>query len=670
MRSLINKKMTIFQNVDSLLVELFPRYKASGGDLNVLKEELEDYYSYGPYKPKITIKDGLVTIEVDSPRIVNEEKDYNNVVSLCESGNYKQAKEILNRLLKNNPTNSEYHRIYGQILSDEGEQEEAINYLIDALRWDSKNVFALIMMGNIFVRSKKDFETGRKYYDQALKIRPEDYFAMTNIGGLLLQLRKFEEATEYLEKSYAINPDYPTTLFNLSVAYREQGAPLIAFDFATECLKKTAKQESFHKSVVDFTVDLAQDYVKTDTGERVFEEYNDYLEREFKTKIQLEVDLNLPTAAKLEIAQNYNRGYHLIKYKPNYPAVAHLKMHELVHLQFIEEARREKANMLFVSGAEKRVKFLRDTEKEIIKLRREGLPEDSISTYLTALYEGINLQVYNTPIDLFIEDYLNENYKELRPYQFISLLNLLNEGQRAVTNKRAQQLAPQVIFKASKILNIVYAIQFKDLFGIDLTKDFEPLPYELKEAETMWEEFVEYRTDRNPGEEYEIVKHWGEDLKLDAYFELVDEIDFRNKPQSIEELLTSASEDPLEVEQDTNFKERETKKFLETQEEIGINQAVMWFMVDALKYFSNLPKERIKEIAFEIAMVGIRGINPSEGHSYTLKTITEKEFTGYHLLAYYYTSWSLVLPEMVSQLNLPFEKEYEMASSLFNSPQK
>jgi tetratricopeptide (TPR) repeat protein len=53
----------------------------------------------------------------------------------------------------------------GQILSDEGDQEEAINCLIDALRWDSKNAWALVMMGNIFAKYKNDIPTAMKYYD-------------------------------------------------------------------------------------------------------------------------------------------------------------------------------------------------------------------------------------------------------------------------------------------------------------------------------------------------------------------------------------------------------------------------------------------------------------------------------------------------------------------------
>ncbi|MBK8669134.1 MAG: hypothetical protein IPN89_06580 [Saprospiraceae bacterium] len=73
-------------------------------------------------------------------------------------GKYADAKPILKKLIEKNPAISEYHRIMGQILSDEGDQDEAINCLIDSLRWDSKNGWALLMMGNILLSSKMMFQ--------------------------------------------------------------------------------------------------------------------------------------------------------------------------------------------------------------------------------------------------------------------------------------------------------------------------------------------------------------------------------------------------------------------------------------------------------------------------------------------------------------------------------
>lgn len=89
-------------------------------------------------------------------------------------------------------------------------------------------------------------------------------------------------------------------------------------------------------------------------------------------------------------------------------------------------------------------------------------------------------------------------------------------------------------------------------------------------------------------------------------------------------------------------------------------------LVDALQYFKGMPKEKIKNIAVEIAMQGTQGYHP-EKKGYKVNSIPKKEFSGNHILAYYYVSWSLVMPEMVSQLQLPFEEEYKMALSLHKS---
>ena len=203
--------MKILLEIDDFLLELFPAYKDSNKNLDILKEELAQYYTYGPFKPSVTIKDGWATITIDTPSIVNQEVDYRKVVSFCEKGKFTEAKKILVPLIGKNPTNSEYHRILGQVLSEEGDQEEAINSLIDALKWDPKNGYALLMMGNIFAKYKNDVDTAMKYYNQALKINPKDNIAVNNIGANLLQLGKTKEGIEYLEKAYELNPDYVNT---------------------------------------------------------------------------------------------------------------------------------------------------------------------------------------------------------------------------------------------------------------------------------------------------------------------------------------------------------------------------------------------------------------------------------------------------------------------------
>ena len=81
-------------------------------------------------------------------------------------------------------------------------------------------------------------------------------------------------------------------------------------------------------------------------------------------------------------------------------------------------------------------------------------------------------QVYNQPLDLFIEDFLYREYPEARPLQFLSLLKLLREATEAVRNKQALEFSPPAVHKASMVLNLVMALQFRDLFGYDALPDF------------------------------------------------------------------------------------------------------------------------------------------------------------------------------------------------------
>jgi hypothetical protein len=64
-------------------------------------------------------------------------------------------------------------------------------------------------------------------------------------------------------------------------------------------------------------------------------------------------------------------------------------------------------------------------------------------------------------------------------------------------------------------------------------------------------------------------------------------------------------------------------------------------------------------------MQGAHGYNPEL--KYRLNHIPNKVFSGYQILAYYYVSWALAIPEMLSQLQLPYDKEYELAVKLWNN---
>lgn len=388
--------MLIVHKINDFLFDLFPKAKAFGNSINILKEELTTFYSFGPYKPEISVNSDDIQILIDVSSIINQQPEYDKVIAFCEKKKFAEAKKTLEPLIKVNPTVSEYHRILGQILSDEGNQDEAINSLIDSLKWDPKNAYALIMMGNIFSKYKDDIGTACKYYNEAIEQNPNDFIAINNLGTNLIQLGKWDEGLKYLEAAYEINPDYPNTNYGIGLANEHLGKTLIAFEYSIRTLKKCGKHEQdlFNHSL-SLVIKTAEQWIKTETGKKVFNEYKSYLEKLVEKEIRVEVASEIPTAAKIEFAENYNRDFHLIKYNNKYLAVEHLMMHELVHLDFVIEARKINANMLFISGGDKKVKFIRDHSESIKKITGGGVQQGvDIELYhrFVRRYQSTNIQ--------------------------------------------------------------------------------------------------------------------------------------------------------------------------------------------------------------------------------------------------------------------------------------
>jgi tetratricopeptide (TPR) repeat protein len=472
-----------------------------------------------------------------------------------------------------------------------------------------------------------------------------------------MELGQKSEARKYFEKAHEADPDYPNTYYGLAYLAKLEGDHQSAFENSITALFKNDKRDQLYSLSFQMAEESAKELVAKGDEMGLVSDYVSELKEKTGKDIVVERDPKIPTAAKIEIAENYNRDYHLVKYKPDYPAVEHLIMHELSHLDFTADARNKKANLLFVTKDKYQEAFIKAFEKDIKKLSRQGFPEDKIAGYFRELFQGINRQAYNTPIDLFIEDMLYKKYRELRPYQFLSLFNMVLQGIDATTRKDIVKMVPQQVLSVSKVYNLVNALHFKSLYGFDLVRAHKPSNKEMRLANNLYHEFKEYRFDRVPGKEFQLVQRWAELMNIDKYFDLVPEALTKTKPvqddpATYSEMKTADIELPSPEEL--------TKKFIEEHSKGDVNMAVCMYMIGALKYFEQFPREDIKEMAFDIAMVGTSGIDPDK-KGYTVPSIEGKEFSGYHLLAYYYVSWALAVPEMLSELQLPFDKEYEIA---------
>jgi tetratricopeptide (TPR) repeat protein len=554
----------------------------------------------------------------------------------------------------------------GQILSDEGHQEEAINCLIDALRWDSKNHWALLMMGNIQAKFLKDVPTGLKYYDQALLVNPTDYITLSNVAYLLFQENRLEDAKKQAWEALRISDNYPNAHFILALIAEKENDLHSAFYSSIQSLKFAKETDELYQNGFRKAFEIARTIATDFEGKKIFYTYKSQLEKEGGIPIAIDADDTIKTAAKIEFAERYHRDKHHVKYKSTYPAVEHLVMHEMTHLDFVIQARAAQLNQLFISTPENKQNFLASIQPAILKLKNMGLDEAVITTFSEGIFDGMNLQTYNTPIDVFIEDFLYKEYAELRPYQFLSLYNLLEEAVKSVTDERIIDLIPAAIIAKTKIYSLVNALQFDDLFGVNRIEEFKATPKELQQAEAFYTQFLDRKDHRKPGEEFELVRQWAKALELDNFFALENEYQLETKT-NIDDFLEQLQQDPFGLNDTEDPQQvQEMADFQKAQEEIGLNTAVVMFMVEALQYFKAMPMEAIKKIAFEIAILGQQGID-TETQNYIVSSIPNKRFSGYQLLSFYYVSWALSVPEHVGELGLDYKDEYEMAIKMVNN---
>jgi len=340
--------MQIKHKIDDFLYTIFPLVEK--GDLEALKSEFLEYYSYGIIKPEVSIEGDWIIIDVDTTTILSQKAEYQKVVELCDQGNYADAKPILENLIAKNPSVSEYHRIMGQIQSDEGEQNEAINCLIDALRWDSKNGWALLMMGNIFSKFKNDMATAMKYYDQAIVANPEDYISLVNIGWLLFEQKQIEQSKKYLNEALKINNQFPNTHFAFGMIAEHEGDLATAFKNYIQAVRFSENKDTLYQKSARKCFDVANEIIESGLGKNIYLKYKKKLEYEGEKVIELVKDESIKTPAKFEFAETHRKESHTVRYKESYPAVEHLIMHEMVHLDYVLQARKENVNQLFTSN--------------------------------------------------------------------------------------------------------------------------------------------------------------------------------------------------------------------------------------------------------------------------------------------------------------------------------
>jgi tetratricopeptide (TPR) repeat protein len=658
--------MEIIFQLSEINFDIYPDLKIYSENISHNIDEIKEFfireYTIGPFTPKVTIDNNIVIINIDTESYDKYINEFNKATQLADLKKYEESKEILSKLINKNPTVSDFYRVYGQILECQGKIEEAKNYLIDSLKWNPNNKYALLMMGNIFARHYNDIETANIYHNKVLSIDPNDHIALNNIGGNLANLGKYDDALRYFELAVNINDTYPNTHYGLALIYNKNGEYLKSFESATKSIKLSYQNNNeLYQQSESLAFNSAFEFVKNDKNiTEIIQNYKKKIQNECGTEIKIEESNTIDFPARTQYAENHNRNYHLILFKRNTPAFQHLIMHELSHIDLANQAKKIGKNKLFATDNSHIKLFIRNSEKQISALNKSGLPEKNITDFINSLFNGLSTQIFNAPIDLFIEDFLYNKYPENRPYQFFALQSFQKTYIESSKNKDIIKFAPKFVRDANIIYNLIHAFQFYELFGLDFTTQYSDLILYKALSRKFYNQFLDYNEHKNPGDEYILINKWGKELKLDKYFKIIEKSDEKISDNYLTDLIEKIKKDPLNIDKS---KRKNAIHRLSFKDDPAGSMAVTMYCLEALILFQGKENDFIQQVSSEIALLGTYGFNPYDNQKkYTLKSIPDKQFTALELLSFEYVGFKKVFPELDTQLD--FENEYERAKQM------
>ena len=604
-----------------------------------------------------------------------DNKKLQQALDLCNSGLYNKAIPLFEEYVLSSPNDAEGWRNMAQAKMMLNQVDEAISDCQTALNIDPTNPFTLILMGNLKIRQNK-VDEALALYEKALECHPDNVIALNNVGGVYMKMERWEDAIRVFSKAREKDDTYLNTYYAISYSYLKNGDSMMAFDEAFEGIMR-GKVRPENPNVKDQLIGLMIEAAKACSSDREqlqlwksdLDQEQAKLEMLGGLPVQFNRDSDLQVYAQMRYAKSRNRDFHEVVFNPQKgPFLPHLLMHELMHLEMYIEASKNGNNFFVVTKTSQLEEFKKLYRQQVSKLE-DKIGKENANTLFEQLMKGILLQAMNCGLDMLVEHRIYTQHKELRPIQFLSLYNMYKEYVGSVRQAENDARIPKPIVYANKVMNIAGAIQLRELYGVDLVKEFKPTPKELREAEDLNAEYHAYIDQQyKPGEEYDFVTYVAETFDLTDFIELIPENNNIGNAEFHERLQKQIDE---ATEKNPVVKDREVIEEINSdfREEHSGNAAenmmMAMYMQGAMEYFDTLLPEEVRRIAMEIAVVGLNGISPKKS-GYKVDSISGREFGGYEFLAYYYVSVERAIPELLPGLGLPFADAFKLAQQLYN----
>jgi tetratricopeptide (TPR) repeat protein len=152
---------------------------------------------------------------------------------LINEGQYDEAMKVFEEFSVKHPEIYQVHLNIGSCYLKKGDlnkAEEEFKLVLDKTlatlgdykRDPATTLRAFSGLGEIYIK-KEDFDTGQRYFSQALEISPEDEVAAYNVAEVFFSHQKIDEAIKYFELAIKIKKEWPKPYLKLGYVYLNKG---------------------------------------------------------------------------------------------------------------------------------------------------------------------------------------------------------------------------------------------------------------------------------------------------------------------------------------------------------------------------------------------------------------------------------------------------------------
>ena len=501
-------------------------------DSDGLRAKLADFYGFLPDSAEMRVDQDVVVLSWPDATTSNKaeaERLAQKAAQRAQRGEHAKARDILKAALALDPSLGDARRDLAMVCVEMGEMDEAKNHLIEVLKLNPSDAWALVILANNYVREDEDFDTAKRFLQRALELKPDDPWAMNSLAAVLTQTGDEEEGMMLCDEILRKHPGF-------AIPYMNKTLWLVKAQKFTEAASVLREM---------FKCDEAQDARAATAfaqGRSTYVKVQNFIANNKRGQSEMLVDqlaakagelsgfpvkvttgpLEALVAAKIAMAWKHGADHHLLTIREgDMPEILkdHHALHELNHVLMETEARKAGANRWFMTTPDSRNAAFASMDKEVRQMQRKGYEPEAIAQGVNQLYHGAVGFLYNCPLDMLIEQRIHRDYPQLEEVQFCGVEQLAHDALTVTMRKDLRDFVPPTLQRINDTLNGAYALFVDDLFGnaTAFSAEYRAMPT-FAVSEEFFEIFKESSATFQPGNEYRLVDAYAEKLGIHDWY--------------------------------------------------------------------------------------------------------------------------------------------------------